>query len=269
MRTGSLAGAARTLGMSEARINRHLAALEAALGAGLFERRANRLEATRLAEALLEPASAMAREAETVLRLARLAGRPPERLRITATTALALFLTRHLRRLGQDGILEILPSRQLLDPAAGQAELALRMRRPPAAGDLLVRRLGAVAVALYAHRDLLGQEPMPVIGLRDAPDSRQAAWLADQVGPAALYLPELPLRHQAVLDGLGCTLLPCFLGDAEPGLIRLRPPPAELREDVFLLLRRDLRATPTVRGLITALVDLFRDERAALLGEDY
>ena len=269
MRTGSLAGAARALATSEARINRHLASLEAALGGGLFERRANRLVATPLAEALLEPASAMARAAETMRHLARAAGRPPERLRVTATTALALFLTCHLRRLGRDCLLEILPTRQVLDPAAGQAELALRMRKPPTTGDLLVRRLGAVAVALYVHRDLLGQEPLPVIGLRDEPGSRQAAWLAAEVGPAALYLPELPLRHRAVLDGLGCTLLPCFLGDAEPGLIRLRPPPDELREDVYLLLRRDLRATPPVRGLITALVDLFRDERAALLGGEY
>ena len=77
---------------------------------------------------------------------------------------------------------------------------------------------------------------------------------------------ELPLRLAAVRQGLGATLLPCFLGDREPGLCRLLPPPPELAEEVYLLVHRDLKELAPVRGVTAALVELFRSEAAALGG---
>lgn len=278
---GGQGRAAATLQLSEATIGRHLAALEAALGARLFDRRPNRLELTALGTRLLGLAEAMAESAAALERQAlAAAGEAGHPVRITATTSVALFLTGHLERLRTAAVgspLELVNTRATLSLAQRDAEIALRMRRPPASGDIAVRRLGRVAVALYASRALLdghGAAPtlarLAFVGLRADARSRQSAWL-DRIAagaPMPLRLGDLPLRLEAVRQGHGASLLPCFLGDREPGLRRLLPPPPELVEDVFLLVHADLKGLPPVRAVAQALAELFRDEADALAGSN-
>lgn len=201
-------------------------------------------------------------------------------IRVTATTAVALFVTDHLPHLlaaAGRSPLELVATRDTLRLAHREAEIALRMRRPPERGDLAVRRVGRVAVALYASRDHLAargyREPadlakLAFIAVRAAPESRQARWLDDIAAGAAtpLRIGELPLRVAAVRQGLGATLLPCFLGDHESGLCRLLPPPPELAEEVYLLVHQDLKELVPVRDVTAALVELFRSEAAVLGG---
>ncbi|HZW72223.1 MAG TPA: hypothetical protein VFF43_01695, partial [Caldimonas sp.] len=61
-------------------------------------------------------------------------------------------------------------------------------------------------------------------------------------------------------------VLPCYLGDADPALRRVGPILPEVAADQWLLVHRDLRALPRVRAVMDALVQLFRDERAAIEG---
>ena len=147
-----------------------------------------------------------------------------------------------------------------------EAEIALRMRRPPERGDLLARRVGRLAFAVYARES--GADAA-WIGLRPDPASRQSRWLDEQAGSdgVRLRLAELPLRLLAVRQGLGRTLLPCFLGDAQPELVRLGAPPPELVEDIHLLIHADLRGLPQVRMVAEALALLLREQAGALAGE--
>lgn len=278
-RAGGQGRAAATLQLSEATIGRHLAALEAALGARLFDRLPNRLTLTGLGTKLLGLAEAMAESAAALERQALAAASEPGRpVRVTATTSMALFLVGHLDRLraaAAGSPLELVNTRATLSLAQRDAEIALRMRRPPASGDIAVRRVGRVGVSLYAshaHLDSRGAEPeldrLVFIGLRADARSRQSGWL-DRVAagaPMPLRLGDLPLRLEAVRQGHGASLLPCFLGDREPGLRRLLPPPPELAEDVFLLVHADLKGLPPVRAVAQALAELFRDEAGALAG---
>jgi DNA-binding transcriptional LysR family regulator len=280
-RSGGLGRAARALRLSETTVGRHLAALEHSLGARLLDRLPNRVTLTPLGQLLLADAAGMEERAAALERLAMAAAAEPGLpVRITATTSVALFLTSHLPRLlaaAGGSPLELVNTRDTLRLAHREAELALRMRRPPERGDLAVRRVGRVAVALYAARDHRAtrgyHEPadlarLAFIGLRADPESRQSRWLDGIAAGAAttLRLSELPLRLAAVRQGLGASLLPCFLGDREPGLCRLLPPPAELVEDVLLLVHQDLKELPPVRDVAAALVELFRGEAAALVG---
>ena len=280
-RAGGLGRAARTLRLSEATVGRHLAALEQALGARLLDRLPNRVALTPLGQRLLADAAGMEEHAAGLERLAMAAvAEPGLPIRVTATTAVALFLTGHLPHLlaaAGRSPLELVATRDTLRLAHREAEIALRMRRPPERGDLAVRRVGRVAVALYASRDHLAargyREPadlakLAFIAVRAAPESRQARWLDGIAAGAAtpLRIGELPLRLAAVRQGLGATLLPCFLGDREPGLCRLLPPPPELAEEVYLLVHRDLKELAPVRGVTAALVELFRSEAAVLGG---
>ena len=94
--------------------------------------------------------------------------------------------------------MELVNTRTTLSLAHRDAEIALRMRRPPASGDIAVRRIGRVGVALYASdahvRDRgveppLGLERLAFIGLRADARSRQSAWL-DRVAAGV----PMPLR---------------------------------------------------------------------------
>jgi DNA-binding transcriptional LysR family regulator len=274
-RAGSLAGAAAALRLSEATVGRHLAALEASLGLRLFNRLANRLRLTPQGEQLLGPASAMEDRVAEIVRAAQVAAAAPSTpVRITSTGSVALFLLRHLAELkaaARPAPLELIVTRDALDLAGNTAEIALRMRRPPERGQLVVRRLGRVAFSLFGRPECIAgrkAHELDLIGLREDENSRQGRWLrsfAPGLRPA-LRLSDVRLRLDAALAGQGVALLPCFLGDRAAGLMRVLAPPAELEEDVFLLVHQDLAGLPRIRATMDALVRLFRAGEADLLG---
>ena len=264
-----LGRAARRLGLSESTVGRQLVALERDLNCLLFERLPNRVELTPVGRRLAEAARRMAEGADSLQRLALAAvAEPGLPVRVSCTTSMAWFLTGHLDRLlaaAADAPLELVNTRATHSLPQREAEIALRMRRPPERGDLVIRRLGRLGFAPYARE---GPEPAAVIGLRDDPGSRQARWLADWAGgrPMPLRLGELPLRLAAIRRGLGASLLPCCVGDTTPGLVRLAPPPAELVEDVYLLIHADLRELPQVRRVAQAIAALLREHADLLTG---
>ena len=210
----------------------------------------------------------MAEGAAGLERLARAATDEPDLpVRVTATSSMAWFLAGHLDRLlavAAPAPLEIVATRAPLSLPRREAEIALRMRRSPERGDLVVRRVGRLAFALYARR---GEAAAGIVGLRADPDSRQSRWLERQaMSPPRPRLADLSLRLAALRQGLGASLLPCFLGDGEPLLRRLMPPPPELVEDVYLLVHRDLRELPQVRAVALAVTRLLREQAPRLAG---
>lgn len=277
-RHGSLTDAARVLALSQPTLGRRLKRLEGVLGAPLFDRLPNRLALTPLGRAVLESAEAMGAAAAAFARQADRQVTVPQPVRVTATASVSAFLTSHLGMLlaetGAD--LTILSTRTPLNLAQREAEIALRMDRVPAEGDLVTRRLGRFGFTLYAARTLRvdwagSWTGAPVVGL---PETRrrpsQSGWVDDTTaargGRIVARLSELPMRLDAVRRGIGATLLPCVLGDAEADLVRVVEPPEALREDVHLLVHRDLRVLPAVAAVAEALVRLFRHHADALAG---
>ena len=55
---------------------------------------------------------------------------------------------------------------------------------------------------------------------------------------------------EAAAAGVGAAVLPCFLGDLRPGLVRVGPLLAELDVDLWLLTHEDLRHSARVRAFI-------------------
>ncbi|KAA0582815.1 LysR family transcriptional regulator [Azospirillum sp. Sh1] len=278
-RCGSLTGAAQRLRLSPPTLGRRLKRLEEALGGPLFDRLPNRLELTVLGRSVLDSAAAMGDAAAAFARNADRLAATARPVRVTATTSVSAFLTLHLSDLlaetGAD--LTIISTRNALNLAQREADIALRMDRVPAEGDLVTRRLGRFGFTLYAKQDLRGDwsgrwDGAPVVGL---PETRrrpsQSGWVDDTVqergARVVARLSELPMRLDAARRGMGMTLLPCVLGDAEPVLVRVIDPPSALREDVHLLVHRGRRDAPAVAAVVDALVQLFRRHAEALAGE--
>ena len=67
--------------------------------------------------------------------------------------------------------------------------------------------------------------------------------------------------------GLGLAILPCFIGDVDPALVRVPPGRVFHKHDIWLLTHRDLRATARIRVFLDFLGEVFRRDRPLVEGE--
>jgi DNA-binding transcriptional LysR family regulator len=278
-RTGSLTSAARRLAVDRNTVARRVAALEETLGLPLFERGPQGWTRTAAGDELADLASRV--EAD-VLALARHAdARDPAiagTVRLTTATHIAGHLVAPalpaLRERHPGIVLEVAADQRTFDLTRREADLALRMGRPRDAG-LVMRKLSPVAYRLYAARAPSGRcAPVdfaadPFIGFDDSlAGVPQERWL-DRVGPGRRVVfrcNSTAALQAAARQGVGVAVLPCFVADRDPALVRLdgpEPPDHEL----WLLVHGDLRRAPRVRAVLEWVDALVEKARAALLGK--
>lgn len=162
---GSLMGAARKLGAQQPTLSRHVAELEAQLGAPLFERTGRGVTPTLLALAVADAARQMQDGADALSRsLARERTVTSGSVRITASQVAATWLLPALlaRFAEQEpGIqIELVASNQLTNLLRREADIALRMLRP-AQSSLVARKLGDVRIVAAAHERYLARAGVP------------------------------------------------------------------------------------------------------------
>lgn len=268
-RAGNGALAAATLGVSPPTIGRRLRALEAATGGTLVQYRDGQLVLTATGRRVVAAAERMELAAAEVGQVAgaeAVAGAP---VRVTAIAAISQFLVHRI-----DSVLappkptiELVVTSLALSLSKGEADVALRMTRLPRAEGLRCRRLGTVTYALYRHARKKGERntflnDVPTAATHGHPNSAQAQWIdaeaARSGGAVGLRISDPFLRLEACASGLGVALLPCFQGDATPGLERVGDPIARLTEGIFLLAHPDTLARSEVRVVFDAIVEVFR-----------
>ena len=162
---GSLSGAARSLGLTQPTVGRHIEALEAQLGAPLFTRSASGLAPTETALTLRPHAETMAAAAEA---LARTASGEAESLsgviRLTAAEVVGVEVLPPIltgfREAHPEIAIELAISNRQEDLLRREADIAVRMVRPTQ-GALLAKRVGAVPLKLYAHRRYIAAHGAP------------------------------------------------------------------------------------------------------------
>ncbi|SKA38151.1 DNA-binding transcriptional regulator, LysR family [Enhydrobacter aerosaccus] len=278
-REGTLTTAAKALGVSHPTVARRVQALEQQIGARLFERLPDRFVPTGAGEELLGDAEVMERAALSIdRRSAGLSDTVSGVVRLSAGEAMAAFLARHLpelrRKLNQIEF-ELTASHTLANLSRREADLLIREQVPDLAG-IVARKLGRVAYAIYAHPDLAiaratpaALKAVPWIGFDDdhvyMPGQRWLQQKLDGARPAIRGNDWLVL-HEAARAGAGFAILPCYLGDPDPGLRRVGTVIPEVFADQWLLVHRDLRALPRVRAVMDAVIDLFHRQRALLEG---
>lgn len=277
---GSLVLAAQRLGISHATAFRRLGALEQRLGVRLFERRAGRYAASAAGEALAEAGRNMQIQADAAL--LRVQGqdlRPRGLVRIASTEGVIGGLLLPLL----PGLHKALPELQLQCSARNEfhnlsqreADLALRPAPSPPP-HLIGQRIAPMRHAVYAQRAKAKRfqraplDQQPWIALDDsAAGSKALLWLVRQLllEQVALRFSGLLMVRAACLQGLGLAVLPCFLGDAEPGLVRLGEPLAECDSELWLLSHPELRETVRVKVARQWLLKALSAQSALLAGE--
>jgi DNA-binding transcriptional LysR family regulator len=281
-RTGSLAGAARDLGVEHTTVGRRLAALEATLGARLFLRGPAGLSATPAGLEILPIAEEIATRVETIER--RVSGadaRVEGTVRLTTSETISGYFTKQfwaLRYRHPELMIEILSGNRAYDLSRGEADLAVRVRETTEP-DLITRKLGRAVWSLYAAPSYLERKGAPA-----APEDLRGHDLIsfdESLGavPGALWLQEhgeganIVMRGNSIVAvlnaaifGMGLALLPCFMGDAEPALRRLTPRALGLR-DVYLVVHPDLARVARVRAVMEFIVEVFERDAALWSGE--
>lgn len=280
-REGTLTTAAKALGVSHPTVARRVHVLEEQIGARLFERLPDRFVPTAAGAELLADTEAMEQAALSInRRSAGLADTVSGVVRLSASEEVSALLSRFLPEL-RAGLTQIefeLSARHtLLNLSRREADLLIGEQMPDSS-DIVARKLGRTAFAIYAHPSLavarltpVSIKTVPWVGFDDdhtrMPGQR---WLQERLGngrPAIRCNNWLVVRETARAGG-GFAILPCYLGDADDRLQRIGGPIPEVFADQWLLVHRDLRALPRVRAVMDAVIDLFQRERALLAGKE-
>ena len=282
--TGGLAAAARQLGVNHTTVLRRLDALEARLGARLFERARQGYQPTEAGALVLDQARRMADQAEEIER--RVAGRDRELTGLLRVTTAFVVMENLLPQPLADfarafpGIeVEVVENAFLVDLsrrhadesaswARREADVALRLSQQ-VADHLVGRPLGDTHCRVYARRGAPGlpQSVQPVAHLlRDAPwvaferDSQTRVY--DQWMRKHLVAGNVRLRVDifnavaAVLHtGLAVGILPTFMASRHPDLVAVSDPIPELGVPVWMLTHPDLRQTARVRAFMQHVGD--------------
>lgn len=271
-RAGSLTGAAKTLGVDHSTAFRRLNTLEARLGVRLFERLPGGAYQTTAAGERM--ATAAERMEDEVLALDRdIAGRDRRlsgRLRVTSSETLAYrALTRHLaafRDAHPGVVVELVVDNRVLSLSRREADIALRPMRPKE-DDLWGRKLADVAWNVYgAASDVEKSGARPhdlgrhsVIGWEEAAGGIMAAdWLNRNVPAEAFVYRTNSIVNQflAAKAGIGLALLPCYLGDPEPDLVRVFAEPLpDLTGELWIVTHADLKRTARIRAFFDVVGD--------------
>ena len=262
---GTLSGGAKALGVSHPTVHRRLAAIEARIGVLLFERRPDGYSATPAGEEMRELAATMrAAVGGLEQRLAGRDARPAGTVRITAPDTLAAFLLPDalapLRRTQPEIVIELVVANEFLSLTKREADIAVRpTEAPPEA--LVGRRIGTIESAIYGPIGMNDMAARDWIGFDDSLSHLKAAeWLAKSIPEERIVTRcnSLLAALGAARAGIGCAVLPTFLGDKAFALTRLQPPIAELATPLWLLTHREIRHLPRVRAVLDHLAGAVR-----------
>jgi DNA-binding transcriptional LysR family regulator len=272
---GSLTHAGDTLHLSQSAVSRQVRALEDSLNTTLFHRHARGLILTEQGELLFDATRAMIRRLETAT--ARIRDSEEEvfgELRVTTTTGFGtLWLAPRLPALYDkypDLKIDLMLEERVLDLPMREADVAIRMKEPSQA-DLIRKRLMSVRMRLYASPEYVERYGTPET-LEQLPDHRLICMnvSSTQVGAGAslvqhLLSYEIPSTLtvnnyfgvlQGVLNNLGIGVLPDYVTQDFPNLIRVLPEVESGEIPVFLAYPEELR--PSKR--IAAFRDFVQDE---------
>lgn len=282
-RTGRLTAAAGRLGADHTTVARRIAALEAALGARLFDRSPQGYALTPHGERLLPHAEQIE---SLTLRAAGQVGEADQALtgavRIGAPEGFgSYFLAPLMVKLAErhpELEIQLVAIPGVVSLSKREADVAITLS-PPREGRLVSRKLTDYGLGLYAAPSYLEVRP-PILTRADMAGHRFVGYIGD-----LLYAPELDYMQapdvdihvalqssnliaqmQATLAGAGLCVLPDFIARREPGLRRVLPRDVGLERSLWLVVHADLKALARIRAVMSIIVEGVRADRAAFLG---
>ncbi len=259
-REGSVRAASERLKVNHATVLRHIAQLEEHLGAQMFEKLPSGYRLTEAGEEVLEFAEQM--EASSNRLATRVFGRDQSvrgPLRVTLSPILATHLLMpdfaDFARLHPEIEMEIVSSDEPVNLTNREADVAIRVVYNRSTLPLNLHGLKGPDLfgAVYISRDLLNAWRA---GMHE-----RIRWVVkkfdgipDWAREGDIPIAKVPFRtidagaHLVALrQGIGMTVLPCFVGDADPLLARAPGTRLHMHGTLWLLTQGETRKTKRVR----------------------
>ncbi len=280
-REHSLTAAGKALGVSQPTVSRRLGALEAKMKVRLFDRTHKGYELTAVGMDLLNTVQQIEEELAEAGR--RIYGKDQELtggLRITCTEILlngylSPFVWQFLKQ--HPGIdFSVICTDSQLSLSRGEADLAIRFTQSPPA-TLARRRLASVAYGVYTASSAAGDS---------FTRSNRGNWhwigLINEAHNRLLFgtaFPQVQFKHRVdsmaamqsmARNGIGVTVLPCYIGDRDEGLRRaVAEVFMDSKLDLTILSHPDIRSVYRIRlfadyisDIIMSDADLFEGRRS-------
>lgn len=274
---GSLTAAARSLHSNQPTVGRHIDNLESSLGVKLFQRSVKGLTLTEEGVALLEHCRAIRAQ---IVKIERSLGGEMDSggtVKVALPEGLSLeVVLPQLERFYRDYpnirlLLNVSSSTANL--SYGEADIAIRLFRPDEA-NLVVRRLGGMAMGLYAAATYLDRYGTPstvtelahhrIIAYGDRlgslPENR---WLLQQAAPVVPILrsDSTSSRLQATRHGIGISIQPQAIVQNDVQLKWLLPEVEVPGHEMWLVYHKDLRQVARMRAVADFLVSAVTQAR--------
>ena len=264
---GSLTHAGEQLHLSQSAVSRQIRALEEALDTTLFHRHARGLILTEQGELLFDATKSMNKRIDAAT--ARIRDSEEEIfgvLRVTTTTGFgSLWLAPRLPKLYEKYPqlnIDLMLEERVLDLPMREADVAIRMKEPSQA-DLIRKRLMNIKMKLYASPDYLKEHGTPET-LEDLSNHRLICQntRTAQVN-AGLQLVQMLMTYdikatlsvnnyfgvlQAVISNLGIGVLPDYIIEDFPSVVRVLPDVESGEVPVFLAYPEELRHSKRIEA---------------------
>lgn len=278
-RSGRLTAAATRLGLDHSTLSRRLGALEHALKAKLFDRSPSGYMLTEQGRRLLPIAEEM------------------ERLSIGATDAVggtaasvdgvvrigspegfgSYFLAPRIAGLRERWpalTVQLVAASAVFSLSRRDADIVVAVSRPPT-GRLAASKLIDYDLALYATPAYLDAAP-PIRSAADLPSHRFVSYIGELLhfpeldflqhvapgGATSLESSNLVAQLKATLAGAGLCVLPAFLAQEEPGLVRVLPDEVRLTRSLWLIVHQDLTELARIKAVLRFVRDEVEGARA-------
>jgi DNA-binding transcriptional LysR family regulator len=282
---GSLSAAARSLGVTQPTIRRHIDEIEQALGVPLFTRSPSGLVPTAAARDI-EP---YARDIEALVAVL-LRSASAERDSVSGTIRLACseimgsevlpFLLAPLLADHPRLQIELIASNRNENILRRDADVAVRMVRPDQ-GGLVARNVGPVPLGLFAAVSYLARKQAPLdmqslISGHDLIGEDRGTAMADAFGAMANTAQSITFRYRsdsdvaqlaAIRAGLGIGVCQLPLGRSDPRLRQVLPEVTTVM-DMWLVTHEDLRHQRRIRALLDHLTGALKQYAADDSAED-
>lgn len=280
-RAGSVAGAARILGIDGSTVSRRLAAAEQAMGAVLIVRGGREFAFTAEGKAALHAAETMeqaASEASAAVRQSRtdLQGI----IKIACPPAEIYFLDGFQDQVAQKypGIgVDLLSGRAPVDLAKGEADISIRSIRPTDLDLVVAHRfeLGSCVYAATSYLSVHGRPSTPA-GIAGHKLVRYADpflhlpafnWIeqfANSTVPA-VRVDSIDMASSRIASGGGIGVLYAVMGDKAPGVVRVFEEPID-QISVSIVYHQSLRGSARLRAVLDLLIAHHIAGRNALSG---
>ena len=270
-RVGTVSGAAEALGVHHATVIRHIDALEARLGAKLFQRHARGYTPTEAGQDLLNVAG------QTDDQFTQLAGRIKGRgdevtgeLIVTSIDALSPLLIPSMAAFGlrhTDLRVRLMTDQRLFRLEYGEAHVAIRAGQLPDQPDNVVQPLFTQTLRMMASRAYVARfgtletgnvEDHRFIGAtEDTPRAPYFRWLNAHVPTSSIYFRATSMMASkvAVQSGIGIGFIASWDTEGLDDLIEVLPPLEDWSAKIWLVTHMDLHRTAKVQTFVRFLKD--------------